>query len=186
MRLTRYTMYRRIRTVLPAPLTGKILGISGIENFYDRIDRGASEMVETRYPEVDMQNLPFPDEEFDYVISDQVLMHLPDARQALQEAFRVLRKGGIGIHTAAVLNPIFLYPGDYCRFTCDGLRAYCPAGAEVLQCESWGNRLAFWLMLLYDPVRAIQIPERPGLRRWLATYNDPRYPIHTWIVARKT
>jgi SAM-dependent methyltransferase len=186
MHLTRYSMYRQIASALPRPLAGRILGISGIENFYSIIDRARSELVETSFPQVDMQSLPFPDEHFDVVISDQVLAHLPDARRAVKEAFRVLKVGGTGIHTTTLLNPILPYPNDYSRFSCEGLKTICPDGVEVLQCASWGNRIAFGLILLHNSFfRFLEVPERPGVRRWLATYNDPNYPIHTWIVGRK-
>lgn len=57
-------------------LKGKILGISGINNFYPLIDMQFAEVTEIYYPEVDMQNLPYEDNTFDFVISDQVIEHL--------------------------------------------------------------------------------------------------------------
>jgi hypothetical protein len=56
-------------------MNGKILGISGIENFYSLFSRDA-EIVEVQYPDVDMQNLPYANDSFDMVISDQVIEHL--------------------------------------------------------------------------------------------------------------
>lgn len=186
MHLTRYSMYRQIGEAIQHRLNGRILGISGIKNFYPWIDRATSEVVEVQFPEVDMQKLPFGDEEFDVVISDQVIAHLQDPRLALAEAFRVLRKGGVGIHTTRACGPPSPYPRDYYRFTRDGLLAMCPPGLEILQLGSWGNRFAMGLMLIRDPFfRFMEVPERPGLRRWLATYNEENYPIHTWIVAQK-
>jgi len=184
--LTRYYMYQQIGSAIGHRLQGSILGISGIENFYPLIDRAAARLVDVQYPAVDMQKLPFGAEEFDVVISDQVLSHLPNPFLATHEAFRVLKEGGLGIHTVAAWNPILNYPGDYFRFTPQGLRVLCPEGIEVLQCSSWGNRLAMIMMLIRDPFfRFMQIPDSPGIRHWLATYNDERYPIHSWIVARK-
>jgi len=186
MHLTRYSMYRQIGDVIQHRLAGRILGISGIENFYGWIDGAASEVVEVAYPDVDMQKLRFADEEFDVVISDHVLAHIRDPRLALSEAFRVLKVGGLGIHTTRACGPPSRYPEDYYRFLRDGLLAICPRDLEVLQLGSWGNRFAMGLMLIRDPFfRFMQIPEKPGIRRWLATYNEDDYPIHTWIVARK-
>jgi hypothetical protein len=51
-------MYDRIKGALSLPLRGKILGISGIKNFYRIIDREKAEVLEVEYPEVDMQRLP--------------------------------------------------------------------------------------------------------------------------------
>ena len=187
MHLTRYYMYRRIGAAIGYRLQGKILGISGIENLERWIDRSNSQLVDVWFPLVDMQKLPFPCEEFDVVISDQVIQHLPNPWLAIQESFRVLKKGGLAIHTTSFWNPIFNYPKDYCRFSPEALLALCPEGIEVIECGGWGNRVAMMLMLIRDPFfRFMRIPDRPGIRNWLATYNDKRYPIHTWIVARKS
>ncbi len=186
MHLTRYTMYRKIGQAIGGRLQGQILGVSGIKHFYQWIDRASSVLVEVEYPEVDMQELPFPDGRFDVVISDHVIAHLPDPRRAIREAFRVLKTGGLSIHTTCSWNPEFRCPEDYFRFSPAALRVMCPPGCEVLECGSWGNRLAMGLLLLWDSkFRFLQIPERRGLRRWLATWNEPRYPIHSWIVAKK-
>jgi SAM-dependent methyltransferase len=179
-------MYRQIGAAIGHSLRGKILGISGIENFERWIDRPNSQVVDVWYPLVDMQKLPFEAEEFDVVISDQVLSQVANPFVGMQEAFRVLRKGGLGIHTTCLTSPIFNCPKDYFRFTSEALLALCPENVEVLESGSWGNRVALMLMLIRDPFfRFMQIPDRRGIRHWLATYNDERYPIHTWIVARK-
>jgi SAM-dependent methyltransferase len=185
MHLTRYTMYRRIGAAIAQPMRGKILGVSGIENFRPMIDQGAS-VVDIQYPEADIHNLEFEDEQFDWVITDQVLEHVSDPKRAISETFRVLRKGGVAIHTTCFLNPIHRYPNDYYRFSCDGLRSLCEPCSETLECGSWGSRMAVAAILFADRLRGIEIPDRPGLRRWLATYNEENYPIHVWIVARRT
>ena len=43
----------------------------------------------------DAENLPFPDESFDVVYSWGVLHHSPDTQKAVDEAYRVLRYGGV-------------------------------------------------------------------------------------------
>jgi SAM-dependent methyltransferase len=187
MHLTRFYRYRRIGEAIQHRLLGRILGISGIANFQTWIDREKSEIVEVSFPQVDMQNLPFADEQFDVVISDQVITHLENPHRALSEAFRVLKPGGIGIHTTRVYGPSDLRPSDYFRFTTEGLGTACPRGISVLQLESWGNRFAIFLMLIHDEFfRFMEIPDRPGIRRWLAMYNEKGFEIHTWIVARKS
>lgn len=186
MHLTRYYMYTKIKEAVPTPLRGKVLGISGISYFLEMFDQSNIEILETEYPQVDMQRLPFGNEEFDLVISDQVIEHLADPKQAFAEAFRVLKVGGLGIHTTCFLNPIHYGPKDYFRFSCDGLIALCPPSVEVIESGSWGNRLALLLMFLHDPFfRFLQIPERRGVRHWLAMYNEAKYPIVTWIVGQK-
>lgn len=46
---------------------------------------------------LDIQQMPFKDDEFDVVICNHVLEHVPDDRKALREIFRVLRRGGFAI-----------------------------------------------------------------------------------------
>tara|TARA_R110000787_G_scaffold71771_3_gene159821 strand:+ start:17367 stop:18146 length:780 start_codon:yes stop_codon:yes gene_type:complete len=45
----------------------------------------------------DICNLPFKDNEFDYIFCNHVLEHIPDDTKAMQELYRVLAPGGIGI-----------------------------------------------------------------------------------------
>lgn len=62
-----------------------------LEAARERLDRAglAAELVEG-----DARALPFPDESFDAVYMALVLGEIPDQRQALREAARVLRDGG--------------------------------------------------------------------------------------------
>ncbi|CAM1364900.1 class I SAM-dependent methyltransferase [Tenacibaculum xiamenense] len=45
----------------------------------------------------DICDLPFKNEEFDIVFCNHVLEHIPDDTKAMQELYRVLKKGGLGI-----------------------------------------------------------------------------------------
>jgi SAM-dependent methyltransferase len=42
----------------------------------------------------DIQSIPFPDESFDVVVSQETLEHVPDPEQGLRELVRVTRRGG--------------------------------------------------------------------------------------------
>jgi SAM-dependent methyltransferase len=179
-------MYKRIKECFKEPMTGKILGISGIKNFYPSIDMKNAELIETQYPSVDMQNLPFSDNTFDFVISDQVIEHLQNPKKAIHESYRVLKKGGIAIHTTCFMLPIHWGPEDYWRFTPSALLYLCSNFSEILQCEGWGNRFAYILCVINHKVQFMKIPDsKLSIRHWLATWNDTRYPILTWIVAKK-
>ncbi len=185
MRLTRYFMYKRIGQVFLKPIAGKILGISEIDNFNFLIDKNKSEIIITHHPKVDIQNLPFEENSFDFVISDQVLEHVENPLKAVAESHRVLKQGGIAIHTTCFINYFHPSPKDYWRFSPDALRFLCKNFSEIMQCEGWGNMIATLISLLGDRFRGISIPEKRSLRRRLATSNNERYPIVTWIVARK-
>jgi len=56
----------------------------------------------------DICNLPFKDNEFDYIFCNHVLEHIPDDTKAMQELYRVLAPNGIGI---------FQIPQDLSRAT---------------------------------------------------------------------
>jgi SAM-dependent methyltransferase len=45
----------------------------------------------------DICNLPFKDNEFDVILCNHVLEHIPDDTKAMQELFRILKPGGWGI-----------------------------------------------------------------------------------------
>jgi len=183
--LTRYCMYQKIAETLREPLAGKILGVSGIDAFRPLICKQA-EVLDVHYPEVDMQNLPFKDNSFDIVISDQVIEHLEDPKRAIMESHRVLREGGIAIHTTCFINYIHPYPKDYWRFSPEALEYLCSDFSEILSCEGWGSRFAIYLCSLSDLFRFMQIPDsRWSVRRMIALHNEARYPISTWVIARK-
>lgn len=181
-------MYKRIRECFKEPIRGKILGISGIKNFYPLIDMKVSEVMDVHYPEVDMQNLPFQNDTFNFVISDQVIEHLENPHQAIQESYRVLKKGGIAIHTTCFINYIHLNPIDFWRFSPEALRYICRdcGFSQILQCEGWGNRIAISLCFISDKFRLMNIPENDwSIRHQIATLNNSRYPMVTWMVAIK-
>jgi len=45
----------------------------------------------------DICNLPFHENQFDVIFCNHVLEHIPDDKKAMQELYRVLKKGGFGI-----------------------------------------------------------------------------------------
>ena len=45
----------------------------------------------------DICNLPFKDNEFDIILCNHVLEHIPDDTKAMQELYRVMKVGGMGI-----------------------------------------------------------------------------------------
>ena len=56
----------------------------------------------------DICNLPFKDNEFDIILCNHVLEHIPDDTKAMQELYRVLKPGGMGV---------FQIPQDLSRAT---------------------------------------------------------------------
>jgi len=186
MRLTRHFMYKRIASAFENPISGKILGISELDDIGFLIDKNRSEITTTTYPEIDMQNLPFEEDTFDYVVSDQVIEHVENPIKAVQESHRILKEGGIAIHTTCFINQYHPSPKDFWRFSPDALRFLCRDFREIIQCEGWGNKVTVLLCFLGDRFRAMEIPEKKfSVRNLIARFNQKRYPITTWIIAKK-
>jgi SAM-dependent methyltransferase len=137
-----------------------------------------------RYPAVDCQKLPMPDGAFDVVYSNQVLEHVPRPWLAGEQLVRVLRPGGIGIHTSCAFNPRHGPPQfeDYWRFLPPGLAALFE-GVEVLQLAEWGNREAIRHNVTVDDgfgaMGGRRFDEQTGSR------SDGLYPWVVWIIFRK-
>ena len=107
-------MYNQVRERLSEnrlfPLKGNILGISGIDQFHPFIDFTKSDIEEGHYPEMNIQDLPYHNDTFDVIISDQVIEHIEDPQKAFRESYRILKKGGISIHTTCFINYVHTYP----------------------------------------------------------------------------
>ena len=70
----------------------------------------------------DVLDLPFRDGTCDTVLCNQVLEHVPNPQEAIDEMARVLRPGGYLILTAPHIWGLHEIPHDYFRFTPYGLR----------------------------------------------------------------
>jgi SAM-dependent methyltransferase len=111
--LTRFYMYQQLRDICIAiNLPGtKVLSISNSQRLASVIGLDNANIFNASYPDYDILPLPFKDESFDVVVSDQVLEHIKgDPHVAIDETRRVLRKGGVAVHTTCFMNPIHEHP----------------------------------------------------------------------------
>jgi len=185
--LTRYYMYGRLQSIGPKlPIkNGRVLSISQSAILAELVGLEPSEVVPADYPEQNVLALDFESESFDCVVSDQVLEHVEgNPQKAIDESWRVLRHGGVAIHTMCFANPIHSSPKDFWRFTPAALTLLHSKWREVIEVGGWGNFQV--LSAMQDGLRFTPVP----LAKWhpfhrLAVKNDPTWPIVTWIVAQK-
>ena len=74
-----------------------------------------------RYGEIDivcdLTKIPLPDNSVDFILSTQVIEHVPEFNSALAEFYRLLKPGGLLFCTAPLFYEEHGTPYDYFRFT---------------------------------------------------------------------
>ena len=80
--------------------------------------------LEKKKPDIffDGISLPFENSEFDIVICTEVLEHVEDFENSLNEIHRVLKPGGKGIITMPFITAEHEIPYDFRRFTSYGIK----------------------------------------------------------------
>jgi SAM-dependent methyltransferase len=132
------------------------------------------------YPEYDVCERPLSSENFDLIIAEQVSEHVQRPDRAASHVFEMLKPGGIFVITTPFLLKIHHYPGDYYRWTQDGMRVLLEhAGFVVLKTGSWGNRQCLMKDLKPELGWASYIPFIHSLK------NDPQLPIVIWAFAQR-
>lgn len=131
--------------------------------------------VSTGYPGLDLCDRGLePAATFSIVICEQVLEHVADPDTAVLNLKKMCRPGGRIVVSTPFLVKIHGHPGDYWRFTPQGLRGLLEkAGLRVEWVHTWGNRACV----------------RQNLGRWLpyrrgrSLRNDPECPVMVWALA---
>lgn len=194
--VTRFFMYdhlKKIGPTLPQIAAPRVLSISHSGKLGDLIGLQPSEVVNAAYPDENLLALSYPDASFDYVLSDQVLEHIEgDPFQAIRECYRVLKPGGIALHTTCLNmhihssdNSAPSNASDFWRFTPQALRVLHRDWSEVIEVGGWGNPQV-WSIIAKDGMTFLGVPPvswHPMYR--IAMHNDPLWPIVTWVIARK-
>lgn len=115
---------------------------------------------------------------FRFVIADQVLEHVRDPLAAVRNIRAMLRPDGCALIATPFLFRVHQRPGDYWRWTEDGLRLLLAEGgfdAGRVETASWGNARCARAHL-GSRVKAF------GFGRDLS--NDPALPLMVWAIAR--
>ena len=129
-----------------------------------------------------LDKMPVHNSYFDSIICNAVLEHVPEPIPAIKELYRVLRKGGYLYLCIPFMQPEHLNPGDYQRYTKDGIiKLVQDAGFRVVKCEgiasvyqTIGWVITEWLesepRLLYKILKSIAYPILRNRCKYSKTY----------------
>jgi SAM-dependent methyltransferase len=96
----------------------------------------------------DGMHLPFADNEFDAVLSSQVLEHVPSIHNSLKEIYRVLKPGGQVLLSLPFVYPEHEVPNDYRRLTVYGIKQVMEeCGFEITSVEKLGSTFEVMIQL---------------------------------------
>lgn len=191
--IVRYTMYKELQRVLGQGALGDaVLSISHSGHLCKLLGADPKNVVDAIYPAQRINKLSFPDNSFSAVVSDQVFEHIEcTPTEAVAEVKRVLRPGGIALHTTCFLTPYHgsadfndQSDGDYWRFTPSGLARLHKDYSEIVVADGWGNAM----MPLIGGLGLTRMPVPEA--SWhpinmLARANRPSYAFVVWVAARK-
>ena len=183
----RISCYKDLDKFVKKGVSGNILGVSGLPDIAKRHLADDVKVTVTKYPNVDVHKMPYPDETFDWVFADFVIEHIENPWQAVNEMKRVLKPGGIVVLTTATLFEIHDAPVDLYRFTPDGLRVLCKDFSKIHVCGAWGSKRVVNCFLEHSPKNWTKPAMRKPTPKMMQMIddNDPSWPTVVWIVAEK-
>jgi len=159
----------------------KLLEISGNTEV---IQKHFSNCTSTTFPEIDCEDLPYEDNTYDCVVMFQVLEHTKRPWLCVEETYRVLKPGGIAIFSAPFIYQVHDWPGDYFRFTIDGLISMAESAGynERVWTHKAGNDLMIKHMI--DNPDDRRSPKFISLAKKFKRKKDLYYLIST-VIMRK-
>jgi hypothetical protein len=142
------------------------------------------------YPGFDLCN-PSTVGEYDVVLCEQVLEHVVDPSRAARTLHTLTRPGGELIVNTPFMFRVHQEPGDYWRFTPEGMRLLLDsAGFVDVETFSWGNRsciksdLLRWLP--YNLLKTRFPTHWRAYRSWHSLRNEAEFPVVVWAYARRS
>lgn len=140
--------------------------------------------------------MPVKTGSYDSILCNAVLEHVPDPVPAMREMYRVLKKGGYLYLCIPFMQPEHLNPGDFNRFTQDGIEKLVKdTGFKIVKSHGIGNVyhtlgwvITEWLnaddRLLYRILRRLLYPILVNRCRYSTTYVNSIATAYR-VIARK-
>jgi SAM-dependent methyltransferase len=161
-----------------------VLSISHSTHLIEMLGIKADTVTEANYPEKNILNLPYSDNNFDFILSDQVFEHIEgNPQQAIDESFRVLKPGGVLLHTTCFVLA-YHGPGDFWRYSPEGLSYLCRKSSEIIESSGWGHPFVYFFTFLGLVHTKVPL-SRWHPFNWVATFRRPSYDYMVWIAAKK-
>jgi SAM-dependent methyltransferase len=135
--------------------------------------------VNYNYPEYDLHGFKLPEDDYDFIMLNQMLEHLYDPIVALEGIYEHMKPGGMFFANVPVNNiphdtPYHYYTG----FTAVGLGIIATiAGFDVIKIGQWGNK-KYFKQMFDNRWSDYTYSDEPGL-------CDPDCPLIAWIFAVK-
>lgn len=108
------------------PSDANILNIGSLSKNLQSLHPGIRNLDICYYPSIDFiadaADLPFRDNSIDMIIFKNVLEHVPNPNQVLNEIERVLKKDGVLYVKIPFLQPFHAVPDDFQRYTKSGFK----------------------------------------------------------------
>lgn len=130
----------------------------------------------------DLKNLKntVKNDTYDCVILTHVLGQIDNLESAISEIKRITKKGGTVLVTAACFSPTYGEAKNYWRILPEGAKYLFGKyfGKQNVSVSSYGNVSAgqnFWVGMSQEDINQQEL-----------SFNDPRFPCITCVVAKKT
>ena len=182
--LTRFHMYKSIEKIV-GKLSPEGIGLT-ISDWRPIISTLMPKVkfYNLRHPEFDIQDLTgIPDNSVDVFYSEMILEHIENPQAAIDESYRILKPGGIAIHTTVFIMPYHPCPVDLHRFSPEQLKIMHNKYSEVYP-GGYGNWRSMLVLLLRITRFPVKYPNG-NILSWLLRGNNPKYMLTTYVVARK-
>jgi len=168
--------------------TGEVLdvgcGSSPFRKLFQDIHYTGIDIVEGPYVDVvaPADNIPFHDNRFQTILCTEVLEHVKEPREVLNECNRVMKDGGIMYITVPMTWYLHYEPYDYYRFTKYGLQYLVEkSGFEVIKVNKLGGFVFYLCIRVSEYSHKILFLMLSPLKLFRQSTNL-RYRIATWIL----